>query len=75
MRSTVKQMETLLKLQEEMNISFLKQDLDRLSPDKDKQERYNLWLKNLRKDIYLDQAVKVIADIQNQRNLAKVKTF
>jgi hypothetical protein len=47
------------------------EDVDRRLNDKDKNDRYNQWLKNLSKDIYLDQAVKVIGDIQNQRNLAK----
>ena len=54
-----------------LNISFLPQDSTRLTTDKDKAERYNQWLKNLKNDIYLDQAVKVISDIQNQQNLAK----
>lgn len=80
MRATVKQMETLLKLDKEMNMAFLKQDSERINSDKDKAERYNQWLKSLSKDIYLDQAVKVIGDIQNQQNLAKkaeqpVKSF
>ncbi|MBD0331218.1 MAG: carboxy terminal-processing peptidase [Chitinophagaceae bacterium] len=70
-RSTVKQMESLLKLNNELNIAFLKEDMQRYTADKDRQERYNIWLKNLSKDIYLDQAVKVIIDIQNQQNLAK----
>ena len=64
-------------------MSFLPQDWQRISADKDKAERYNQWLKNLKSDIYLDQAIKVVGDIQNQRNLAKgqpkketpVKTF
>jgi carboxyl-terminal processing protease len=42
-----------------------------MSGDKDKAERYNQWLKNLKSDIYLDQAIKVVSDIQSQRNLAK----
>ncbi|MFN2437666.1 MAG: carboxy terminal-processing peptidase, partial [Chitinophagaceae bacterium] len=70
-RSTVKQIDSLLKLDTELSITYLQEDIDRRSNDKDKNERYNQWLKNLSKDIYLDQAVKVIGDIQNQRNLAK----
>ena len=42
-----------------------------MSGDKDKAERYNQWLKNLKSDIYLDQAIKVVSDIQRQINLAK----
>ncbi len=70
-RSTVKQIDTLLKLDKELSIAYLQEDVDRRANDKDKNDRYNQWLKNLSKDIYLDQAVKVIGDIQNQRNLAK----
>jgi carboxyl-terminal processing protease len=54
-----------------LSISFLPQDSARVNGDKDKADRYNQWLKNLKTDIYLDQAIKVIGDIQNQRNLAK----
>ncbi len=70
-RSAVKQIDTLLRLDKELSIAYLQEDVDRRSNDKDKNDRYNQWLKNLSKDIYLDQAVKVIGDIQNQRNLAK----
>ena len=73
-RSTVKQIDTLLKLDKELNIAYLPEDVDRRLNDKDKNDRYNQWLKNLSKDIYLDQAVKVIGDVQNQRNLAKSKS-
>lgn len=70
-RSAARQIDTLEKLKEPMNISFLPQDSARITGDKDKAERYNLWLKNLKSDIYLDQAIKVVGDIQNQQNLAK----
>jgi carboxyl-terminal processing protease len=69
-RETVKQLDTLLKLTKELNIAYLQEDVQKRASDKDKSERYNQWLKNLSKDIYLDQAVKVVADIQNQQNLA-----
>lgn len=70
-RSTVKQMDTLLKLSQPLNMGYLKQDLDRIAADKDKTERYNQWLKNISKDIYLDQAIKVVNDMVNQQNLAR----
>jgi carboxyl-terminal processing protease len=70
-RETAKRVDSLEKLKTPLNISFLAQDSARLTSDKDKAERYNQWLKNLKSDIYLDQAVKVIGDIQNQQNLAK----
>ena len=70
LRNRVQQLDTLLKLRKELNVSFLPQDKERFSVDKAKAERYNQWLKNLSKDIYLDQAIKVVGDIQNQRALA-----
>jgi carboxyl-terminal processing protease len=70
LRTTVKQLDSLLKLKNPMNLSFMQQDAARYANDKDKAERYNQWLKNLSTDIYLDQAVKVVGDIENQKNLA-----
>ena len=65
-----------------MEVSYLPQDKDRYySADKDKTQRYQQWLTNVGKDVYLDQAVRVINDIVSQQNLAKskdgnpVKTF
>ncbi|HEX2534250.1 MAG TPA: carboxy terminal-processing peptidase, partial [Chitinophagaceae bacterium] len=72
-RAKVKELEGLLKLQQEMNMSFLPQDSARYQGDKDRSERYQQWLKNLSKDIYLDQAVKTISDIRNQQALAAGK--
>jgi carboxyl-terminal processing protease len=66
-------MDTLLKLDKELNIAYLKQDAERRAADKDKAERYNQWLKNLSKDIYLDQAVKVVDDMVSQQNLVRKK--
>jgi carboxyl-terminal processing protease len=52
-------------------VAALSTETDRWADDKAKQERFQNWLRNLRKDIYLDQAVKVVDDIINQQNLAK----
>ncbi len=71
LKTTVQQLDTLLKLKEELNVSYLPQDKERFTADKDRSERYSQWLKNLSKDIYLDQAIKVIGDIQTQQNLVK----
>ncbi|MFI5132811.1 MAG: carboxy terminal-processing peptidase [Chitinophagales bacterium] len=72
-RSTLKQIETLSKLKDELNVSSLTGEENRFASDKDKQERFNSWLKGLRSDIYLDQAVKVMGDMINQQNIAKAK--
>jgi carboxyl-terminal processing protease len=71
-RDAVKKIESLIKLDKNMQVSFLPQDKDRyISADKDKTERYKQWLNNVGKDLYVDQAVKVINDMVTQENLAK----
>ncbi|HJS53468.1 MAG TPA: carboxy terminal-processing peptidase, partial [Chitinophagaceae bacterium] len=73
-RSTVKQIESLKKLENEMDVTSLPQDANRFSYDKGKQDRFEQWIKNLRKDIYIEQAAKVTSDMVMQRNLAQNKT-
>ena len=68
-KATVKQIETLSKLSKELNVAGLPQDANKYAGDKDKQTRYEQWLKNLSKDIYLDEAVKVENDMVMQKNL------
>ncbi len=64
MQETRKQIENLVKLKNAMDVAFLKQDQSKYySEDKDKTERYKQWLTNLSKDLYVDQAVKVIGDM------------
>ncbi|HVT86176.1 MAG TPA: carboxy terminal-processing peptidase [Chitinophagaceae bacterium] len=71
--NTVKQMESLMKLKDSLNVSALPDEANRWASDKDKQQRFNQWIKGLRTDIYLDQAVKVMGDMINQQNIAKAK--
>ena len=68
-RATIKQIETLKKLESDMDVSSLPQDANRFTYDKGKQDRFDQWIKNLRKDIYIDQATKVTSDMVVQRNL------
>jgi carboxyl-terminal processing protease len=82
LRLLAKQTDSLIKANKELPISYLPEDTKRIAEDKNKEERYNAWLKDRSRDIYLDQAVKVVADIRNQQALAKgkkeekpVKTF
>jgi carboxyl-terminal processing protease len=72
-RVKIKEMESVSKLKEELEVESLKADDGRWSNDKNKQERFQQWLTNLRKDIYLDQAVKVMGDMINQENIAKAR--
>ena len=70
----MKRIEKLVKLDKALQVSFLPQDQDRyFSADKDKTERYNQWLSSVSKDLYVDEAVKVINDMVTQENLAKSK--
>lgn len=73
-RTTVKQLETLLKLKNELDVAPLPKEVNRWAEDKSKQERFEQWIKDRQKDIYLDQAVKVMNDIISQQNLVKAKT-
>lgn len=73
-RATFSQLESLLKLKDEIDVTALAGEENRWASDKNKQDRFNLWLKSLRKDIYLDQAVKVVNDIIGQQNIAKAKS-
>lgn len=73
-RDAIKEIERLAKVDRGIQASFLKQDESRyISEDKDKTDRYNQWLTSITKDVYVDQAVKVITDMVNQQNLAKGK--
>lgn len=74
MQATFAQNQTLMKLENEMNVSALPGDNSKWANDKNKQSRFEQWLKGLRTDIYLDQAVKVVDDIISQQNIAKAKT-
>lgn len=72
-RSTVKQNEQLSKLSSEMPFDGLKADFAKYNNvDKDKGERYKNWLKNLRTDLYIGEATKVIDDmIAAEKHIAK----
>ena len=75
-RTTIKQMELLLKLNStnQIDVTALPAETNRWANDKNKQERFALWLKGLREDIYLDQSIKVMNDMIGQQNLVKAKT-
>ncbi|MBC7946808.1 MAG: carboxy terminal-processing peptidase [Chitinophagaceae bacterium] len=72
-RTTFQQNDALVKLKEDINVTALTNEENKWASDQTKQERFNQWIKNLRKDIYLDQAVKVVNDIISQQNIAKAK--
>ncbi len=71
MRTTFSQIESLTKLSKELVVTPLTGEENRWASDQNKQERFNLWIRNLSRDIYLDQSVKVMGDMISQQNLAK----
>lgn len=73
-KATIKEMESVLKLKEELSVAPLPKEENRWENDKAKQDRYAQWIKSLQEDIYLDQAVKVVNDMIGQQNVAKSKT-
>lgn len=68
--ATYKQLETLNKLPKELTVSALDEDTNKYANDKDKDDRFKAWLKNLRNDLYLDETVNVMNDMVNQHNMA-----
>ncbi len=70
-RLAVKQIDSLNKLSQQLSVETLPQDANKYKDDSAKGERYNNWLKNLKSDIYLGEAVKVVDDMITQRNLVK----
>ena len=71
--STVKQLDTLNKLAKEIDVEDLPGNDTRFGSDTDKLERYKAWKKNLRNDIYLDEAINAVNDMVYQKNLAFTK--
>ncbi|RYF99092.1 MAG: tail-specific protease, partial [Chitinophagaceae bacterium] len=72
-REAFAQMDSVRRLKTEIDVAALPAEVNRWADDKSKQDRFNQWLKLLRQDIYLDQAVKVVDDIISQQNLVKAK--
>ncbi len=71
-RATLQQTEALMRLEQEIDVTALPDEVNKYAMDSTKQQRFEQWVKNLRKDIYLDQAVKVVNDIIGQQNLARM---
>jgi carboxyl-terminal processing protease len=68
-RNKVKQIDSLNKTTNEVDVEALGDDLKKIQYDEGKTERFKQWIKNLRTDIYLDESVKVINDMIVQNNL------
>lgn len=71
-RSMVKQNDSLQTLKNPLDISFMAADRERITAmDKDKGDRYNLWLKNLTTDIYINETANIMNDIIVNGRLAR----
>lgn len=69
LKAAVKKIEANAKLASEMDVNALSEDLKKYEYDASKLERFKAWIKSLRTDIYLDEAVNVINDMVVQNNL------
>ncbi|MEN9569746.1 MAG: hypothetical protein RL172_977 [Bacteroidota bacterium] len=70
MKIAYKEVDSLLKLKNELNIKNAEADLAKFTNDKDKAERNKQFISRLKTDIYLDEAVKVTNKMIVQNNLA-----
>ena len=68
-KEAVKQIETSAKLTSELDVTALPEDLKKFEYDNGKLERFKQWVKLLRGDIYLDEAINVVNDMVIQKNL------
>ena len=65
--ATYKELEALNKLPKELNVRTIKGEEEKFASDKSKDDRFKAWQKNLKNDIYLDEAVNVVSDMVGQR--------
>ena len=70
----IRQLETLLKLKDVLDVTALPKEVNRWDNDKNKKDRFAQWIKGLQEDIYLDQTIKVMNDMIGQQNMVKGKT-
>ncbi len=68
-KAAVKKIEANAKLATEIDVDALGEDLKKYEYDAAKLERFKAWIKALRSDIYLDEAVNVINDMVVQNNV------
>lgn len=68
-KASVKEIEKSAKLANELDVVALDDDIKKYEYDNGKLERFKDWIKRLRSDIYLDEAVNVVNDMVVQKNL------
>jgi carboxyl-terminal processing protease len=70
-KENYKKVEELNKSNPVLELTMLPSDEKKLSADNDKLERRKQWIKNLGKDIYLNESVNVMNDMIRQESLVK----
>ena len=65
-----KQLETLNKLSKELIVSPLGGEENKFVNDKSKEDRFKAWVKTLKNDIWLNEAVNVVDDMVTHKNTA-----
>ena len=70
-KENYKKVEELSKTNPVLELTMLPSDEKKLSADNDKLERRKQWIKNLGKDIYLNESVNVMNDMIRQESLVK----
>jgi carboxyl-terminal processing protease len=68
-KASVKQIEASAKLAQEIDVAAVPDDLKKYENDTTKLDRFKDWIKRLRTDIYLDEAVNVVNDMVVQKNI------
>lgn len=69
-KAVYKQLEELTKIAKDINITNATTDVETINANKDRAERNKQWLKRLSGDIYLDETVRVISNIIEQKTTA-----
>jgi carboxyl-terminal processing protease len=69
-RAATKQIDSLNKLTQELDVQALAEDSKRLEYDTAKSDRFKNWIKNLRtNDVYLNETVNIVSDMIVQKNI------
>lgn len=70
-RDIVQQINKLTRANKANPVELLLSDVNRISNDEAKKERQQLWLKNLKSDIYLGETVSIVNNIISQNAIAR----
>jgi carboxyl-terminal processing protease len=74
-QGVMQQNESMLKLKDPMQVAPLKADHDKFynNPDKQKQDRYQAWLKLVAKDIQINESSKLLSSFHSVKPVANKK--